>query len=62
MKRADPRRALPSVDAIVRAGAPTEVERARFTRLAREVLARRCHLGHRDVKTSLQLQELPAQC
>jgi len=40
MKRADPRRALPSVDAILRAGRPTDVERERFTRVAREVLAR----------------------
>jgi L-seryl-tRNA(Ser) seleniumtransferase len=40
MTRADPRRALPSVDAIVRAGAPSDIERARFTRAAREVLAR----------------------
>ena len=40
MKRADPRRALPSVDAILRAGQPTDVERERFTRIAREVLAR----------------------
>jgi L-seryl-tRNA(Ser) seleniumtransferase len=40
MKRADPRRALPSVDAILRAGRPSEVERERFTRAAREVLAR----------------------
>ena len=40
MKRADPRRALPSVDAILRAGQPTDVERERFTRVAREVLAR----------------------
>ncbi|MEK6208187.1 MAG: L-seryl-tRNA(Sec) selenium transferase [Chloroflexota bacterium] len=40
MKRADPRRALPSVDAILRAGRPTANERERFTRAAREVLAR----------------------
>ena len=40
MKRADPRRALPSVDAILRAGRPTDLERERFTRVAREVLAR----------------------
>ena len=40
MKRADPRRALPSVDAILRAGQPTDIERERFTRVAREVLAR----------------------
>ena len=40
MKRADPRRALPSVDAILRAGQPSDVERERFTRVAREVLAR----------------------
>ena len=40
MKRADPRRALPSVDAILRAGRPSETERERFTRAAREVLAR----------------------
>ena len=40
MKRTDPRRALPSIDAILRAGRPTDAERARFTRAAREVLAR----------------------
>lgn len=40
MKRTDPRRALPSIDAILRAGRPTDAERARFTRVAREVLAR----------------------
>jgi L-seryl-tRNA(Ser) seleniumtransferase len=40
VKRADPRRALPSVDAILRAGHPSDAERARFTRAAREVLAR----------------------
>ena len=40
MKRADPRRALPSVDAILRAGQPAALERERFTRVAREVLAR----------------------
>ena len=40
MKRSDPRRALPSVDAILRAGRPSDLERERFTRIAREVLAR----------------------
>ena len=40
MKRTDPRRALPSVDAILRAARPTDVERERFTRAARMVLAR----------------------
>ena len=40
MKRADPRRALPSVDAILRAGRPAANERERFTRAAREVLTR----------------------
>jgi len=40
VKRVDPRRALPSVDAILRAGQPTDLERERFTRVAREVLAR----------------------
>ncbi len=40
MKRSDPRRALPSVDAIMRAAQPTDLERERFTRVAREVLAR----------------------
>jgi L-seryl-tRNA(Ser) seleniumtransferase len=40
VKRTDPRRALPSVDAVLRAGRPTSVERDRFTRAAREVLAR----------------------
>jgi L-seryl-tRNA(Ser) seleniumtransferase len=40
VKRADARRALPSVDAILRAGRPSSNERERFTRAAREVLAR----------------------
>ncbi|TMC75512.1 MAG: L-seryl-tRNA(Sec) selenium transferase [Chloroflexi bacterium] len=40
MKRADPRRALPSVDAVLRAARPSAVERDRFTRAARDVLAR----------------------
>jgi L-seryl-tRNA(Ser) seleniumtransferase len=40
MKRTDPRRALPSVDAVLRAGRPSSVERDRFTRTARDVLAR----------------------
>ena len=40
MKKADPRRALPSIDAILRAARPTDAERARFTRAARMVLAR----------------------
>jgi L-seryl-tRNA(Ser) seleniumtransferase len=40
VKRADPRRALPSVDAVLRAGRPSAVERDRFTRAARDVLAR----------------------
>ena len=40
MSRADARRALPSVDAVLRAGRPSPNERARFTRAAREVLAR----------------------
>ncbi|HEV8536395.1 MAG TPA: L-seryl-tRNA(Sec) selenium transferase [Candidatus Limnocylindria bacterium] len=40
MRRADARRALPSVDAVVRAGRPSEVDRERFVRAAREVLAR----------------------
>src|SRR5712691_7365496 len=40
MTRADPRRALPSVDAVLRAGRPSDVERDRFTRAAREVLSR----------------------
>ena len=40
MKRTDPRRALPSVDAVLRAGRPSSVERDRFTRAAREVLGR----------------------
>jgi L-seryl-tRNA(Ser) seleniumtransferase len=40
VKRADPRRALPSVDAVLRAGRPSQIERERFTRAAREVLAR----------------------
>ncbi|MDP9275220.1 MAG: L-seryl-tRNA(Sec) selenium transferase [Chloroflexota bacterium] len=40
MKRTDPRRALPSVDAVLRAAKPTDVERERFTRAAREVLSK----------------------
>src|SRR5439155_811170 len=40
VKRTDPRRALPSVDAILRAGRPAANERERFTRAAREVLTR----------------------
>jgi L-seryl-tRNA(Ser) seleniumtransferase len=40
VKRADARRALPSVDAVLRAGRPSPIERERFTRAAREVLAR----------------------
>src|SRR5439155_19931224 len=39
-RRADPRRALRSVDAILRAARPADVERERFTRVARDVLAR----------------------
>src|SRR5438128_9317212 len=40
MTRTDPRRALPSVDAVLRAGRPSDLERDRFTRAAREVLSR----------------------
>ena len=40
MKKADPRRALPSIDAILRAARPSDAERERFTRAARMVLAR----------------------
>src|SRR3989442_12569088 len=40
MTRADHRRALPSVDAVLRAGRPGDAERDRFTRVAREVLTR----------------------
>jgi len=40
VRRVDPRRALPSVDAILRAGRPSAAERERFTRAARTVLAR----------------------
>jgi L-seryl-tRNA(Ser) seleniumtransferase len=40
VKRTDPRRALPSVDAILRAAKPAVAERERFTRAAREILAR----------------------
>jgi L-seryl-tRNA(Ser) seleniumtransferase len=40
VKRADPRRALPSVDAILRAAHPDDAARERFIRVAREVLAR----------------------
>jgi L-seryl-tRNA(Ser) seleniumtransferase len=40
VKRTDPRRALPSVDAVLRAGRPGDAERDRFTRAARELLAR----------------------
>src|SRR5438874_7161041 len=38
MKRADPRRRLPSVDAVLRAARPEGWERERFTKAAREVL------------------------
>jgi L-seryl-tRNA(Ser) seleniumtransferase len=40
VKRTDARRALPSVDAVLRAGRPSAIERERFTRTAREVLTR----------------------
>jgi L-seryl-tRNA(Ser) seleniumtransferase len=52
MKRTDSRRALPSVDAVLRAGRPSPVERERFTRAAREVLARaRAARGSGDAAT-----------
>src|SRR2546428_559370 len=40
MTRPAPRRALPSVDAVLRAGRPSDAERDRFTRAVREVLTR----------------------
>jgi L-seryl-tRNA(Ser) seleniumtransferase len=40
VRRSDARRSLPSVDAVLRAAQPTPAERERFTRAAREVLAR----------------------
>jgi L-seryl-tRNA(Ser) seleniumtransferase len=40
VKRTDPRRALPSVDAVLRAAKPAPAERERFTHTARDVLAR----------------------
>jgi len=40
VKRTDPRRALPSVDAVLRVARPAAAERERFTRTAREILAR----------------------
>ena len=40
MSRVDPRRALPSVDAVLRAAQPSAAERERLVRAAREVLAR----------------------
>jgi L-seryl-tRNA(Ser) seleniumtransferase len=40
VKRDDPRRGLPSIDAILRAGHPADAERERFTRAARVLLAR----------------------
>src|SRR2546428_2059134 len=40
MTRTDPRRALPSVDAVLRAGRPSDAERDRCTRAVREVLTR----------------------
>src|SRR5207247_9777870 len=40
MTRTDPRRALPSVDAVLRAGRPNDAERDRFTGAAREVRTR----------------------
>ncbi|TMG38662.1 MAG: L-seryl-tRNA(Sec) selenium transferase, partial [Chloroflexi bacterium] len=39
-KRADTRRGLPSVDAVLRAAAPVDGERERLTRAARDVLAK----------------------
>ena len=40
MKRVDPRRQLPSVDAVLRAARPPAADRERFARAARDVLAR----------------------
>src|SRR2546428_9152915 len=40
MTRTAPRRALPSVDAVLRAGRPSDAERDRCTRAVREVLTR----------------------
>src|SRR5207253_2623507 len=40
MKRVDPRRQLPSVDAVLRAARPPDADRERFARAARDVLAR----------------------
>jgi L-seryl-tRNA(Ser) seleniumtransferase len=52
VKRADPRRALPSVDAVLRAARPTALERERFTRAARDVLSRaRAARGSGDAAT-----------
>ena len=52
MKRTDPRRKLPSVDAVLRIARPEDSERARFTRAAREILARaRSERGSGDAST-----------
>src|SRR5438132_3443013 len=40
MKRVDPRRQLPSVDAVLRSARPPDADRERFARAARDVLAR----------------------
>src|SRR2546430_2571263 len=40
MKRVDPRRQLPSVDAVLRSARPSAADRGRFARAARDVLAR----------------------
>src|SRR2546430_14215688 len=40
MKRVDPRRQLPSVDAVLRSARPPAADRERFARAARDVLAR----------------------
>ena len=52
MKRADARRKLPSVDAVLRAGRPEVSERARFTKAARQILAQaRSERGSGDAVT-----------
>ena len=56
MTRTDPRRALPSVDAVLRAGRPSDAERDRFTRAAREVLTRA-----RDLRTTGGAEAFAAQ-
>src|SRR5205814_796154 len=53
MKRVDPRRQLPSVDAVLRAARPPDADRERFARAARDVLARARESGAAAVLLAL---------